>query len=69
MSLTFGTFFPSVATLYILVITLGESKQITNKIKELTDRILIDKAKTGETPEFWDGRTGERIVKIIAENL
>jgi uncharacterized protein YkvS len=38
-----------------------------NKIDKVISRILAKKAKVGESPEFWDGKTAERIAKIIVE--
>jgi UDP-N-acetylglucosamine 2-epimerase (non-hydrolysing) len=40
-----------------------------NKISNLIDCILADKTKEGEIPEFWDGRTAERILTILKESL
>jgi UDP-N-acetylglucosamine 2-epimerase (non-hydrolysing) len=47
----------------------GSNKLIKiNEIEIEIDLILQRKGKTGKTPKFWDGKTAERIVKII-ENL
>ncbi|NOX97892.1 MAG: UDP-N-acetylglucosamine 2-epimerase (non-hydrolyzing) [Nitrospirae bacterium] len=40
-----------------------------NKILKYVDDILTNKGKRGKTPELWDGRTAERIIKIIAKNI
>ena len=47
----------------------GSNKLIKlGEIEQEIDLILQGKGKTGRTPKFWDGKTAERIVKII-ENL
>jgi UDP-N-acetylglucosamine 2-epimerase (non-hydrolysing) len=33
------------------------------------DRLFAGEWKKGAVPELWDGRTGERIVKILGEVL
>lgn len=35
------------------------------KIVEAVDQILAGKFKKGRTPRYWDGRTAERIVRIL----
>lgn len=37
-----------------------------HKIMQCVDNILDNKIKKGETPEFWDGRTAERIIGHLA---
>jgi UDP-N-acetylglucosamine 2-epimerase (non-hydrolysing) len=37
-------------------------------IKE-ADKILMGKIKKGKIPKYWDGRTAERILKILNKNL
>jgi len=47
----------------------GSNKLIKiNEIESEIDLILSGKGKRGHTPKFWDGKTAERIVKIL-ENL
>jgi UDP-N-acetylglucosamine 2-epimerase (non-hydrolysing) len=47
----------------------GSNKLIkTEEIVSEVDLILANKGKTGKTPKYWDGKTAERIVKII-DNL
>ena len=47
----------------------GSNKLIKiNEIAKEIDLILDGKGKRGHTPKFWDGKTAERIVKIL-ENL
>jgi UDP-N-acetylglucosamine 2-epimerase (non-hydrolysing) len=40
-----------------------------DKIIGMFDRVLEGKWKKGEIPEFWDGQTAKRIVKIIIDKL
>ena len=40
-----------------------------HKIMTEIDKILTSRYKKGRVPKFWDGRTSERIVKILKENL
>lgn len=40
-----------------------------NKIMKVVDNILRDNSKKREIPELWDGKTAERIVKVIVENI
>ena len=44
----------------------GNSKEL---IKEKVDEIISGKYKSGEMPDLWDGKTSERIVKILREKL
>lgn len=39
--------------------------QDTQRLRAEVDRILAGQAKRGEIPPLWDGRTGERIARII----
>jgi UDP-N-acetylglucosamine 2-epimerase (non-hydrolysing) len=39
----------------------------TRKIVEETFRILDGKGKKANIPEYWDGKTAERIIRILAE--
>jgi len=39
------------------------------KIIEETDKILQGKGKKGQIPKFWDGRTAQRICKIVYDFL
>jgi UDP-N-acetylglucosamine 2-epimerase (non-hydrolysing) len=39
------------------------------KIKENINKILKGKYKKGKTPEFWDGKSSKRIIKILKNNL
>jgi UDP-N-acetylglucosamine 2-epimerase (non-hydrolysing) len=39
------------------------------KVEKAAGEVLEGKIKKGKIPELWDGRTAERIVKILAENL
>jgi UDP-N-acetylglucosamine 2-epimerase (non-hydrolysing) len=39
------------------------------RIGPVMDRLFAGQWKKGAVPELWDGRTGERIVKILAEIL
>ena len=53
-------------------ITLKEGTNIlvwndTKKIVEEASKILDGKAKKAKIPEYWDGKTAERIIKILAE--
>lgn len=41
----------------------------TVKLIEFSRKILNDEWKKGEIPEYWDGHTSERIVKILNEKL
>jgi UDP-N-acetylglucosamine 2-epimerase (non-hydrolysing) len=39
------------------------------RIRPVLDRLFAGEWKKGAVPELWDGRTGERIVKILGEIL
>ncbi len=39
----------------------------TEKILETVDLILSGKGKIGTIPQYWDGKAGDRIIKIISE--
>ena len=39
------------------------------KIKKCLNAIYSEKAKRGEIPKLWDGKTAKRIVKTLADNL
>jgi len=41
----------------------------TEKILVEFDKIMSDKYKKGKIPKFWDGRSSERIVKILERKL
>ncbi len=44
----------------------GSNKLIKiNEIEPEIDLILAGNGKIGKTPKFWDGKTAERIVKIV----
>ncbi len=44
----------------------GSNKLIkVNEISSEVDLILAGKAKVGKSPKYWDGKTAERIVKIL----
>lgn len=38
-------------------------------LKPALDRLFAGQWKTGSVPEKWDGKTGERIVKILERIL
>ncbi|MFP2927291.1 non-hydrolyzing UDP-N-acetylglucosamine 2-epimerase [Pyxidicoccus sp. 3LG] len=40
-----------------------------DRIREAADRVFDGKGKEGRIPEFWDGRTGERIADLFARYL
>lgn len=44
----------------------NELVNLTN-VEEKSEMILAGKWKTGQVPPLWDGRTAERIAKVIAE--
>ncbi len=49
-------------------VTVWEGSNKLIKLHEITtevDLILEGKGKTGHTPKFWDGKTAERIVKLM----
>jgi UDP-N-acetylglucosamine 2-epimerase (non-hydrolysing) len=39
------------------------------RIQQAADRVLDGQEKKGRVPEFWDGRTGERIARLYEEFL
>jgi UDP-N-acetylglucosamine 2-epimerase (non-hydrolysing) len=41
----------------------------TQKIVDEAFKVLKGKDKKGNCPEMWDGKTSERIVNILSENL
>jgi len=46
----------------------GTNKLTTvENMKDDINRILEGKNKPGEIPELWDGRTSERILKILVD--
>jgi len=40
-----------------------------NKIMKVVDNILRDNSKKREIPDLWDGKTAERIVKVLVESI
>ncbi|MDA8095097.1 MAG: UDP-N-acetylglucosamine 2-epimerase (non-hydrolyzing) [Betaproteobacteria bacterium] len=53
-------------------ITMGTNELIgtdPSKLKPALDRVFDGRWKTGRVPEYWDGRTGERIVSVLERVL
>ena len=40
-----------------------------HRVQELAGEVLQGKTKKGEIPEYWDGKTAERIVQILLRKL
>jgi UDP-N-acetylglucosamine 2-epimerase (non-hydrolysing) len=41
----------------------------TQKIIDVAFKVLDGKAKKGNCPELWDGKTAERIVEVLLKGL
>lgn len=55
-----------------ITITQGTNKLVgtdTEKIILETEKILNGENSVGKTPEFWDGKTAERVVKVFQDYL
>ena len=51
-----------------ITISEGANKLVAlDEIKGEVDQILCGNGKRGRTPPLWDGKTAERMVKILAE--
>jgi len=53
-----------------ITVEIGTNKVIGNKKTKIIEeslKILNGKVKKGKTPQYWDGKTAERIVKIISK--
>ena len=40
-----------------------------NKIENCVSKVLKGEGKQGDIPKYWDGKTAQRIVKVLLHNL
>ena len=53
-------------------VTIGTNELVgtdMTRLRHALDRLFAGQWKRGSVPEKWDGRTGERIVEILAQLL